>query len=1150
MSTTVSAAQGGAAVGSIQVGGNVNGDIIVGNHNFKVNTNYGTIVYNAPGGPVIKRREAKPQPPRAPLDFFDRAGELAQVEQLIARGKPVAICGSDGAGKSALLRQAANGAAAHALPDGVILLEGLDEQGHTLLPGDVIQRWFDAFYLSEPPLKVTSASAQPYLSQLRPLVLLDHLTLDADQLRPLLDLFPNSPALIARPAALPGLARPIKLGPLPRADAMELFSATSGLLIDDGNRSTVDAICALLNDVPLALVRAADVIREMNLPLDQAQARLEAAPSAAGDSIAIGLSRAAALIRSVLTPLDVQVLAAAANLPGSSIDPQKIAALIVSAQAAAVRAAVEHLKALGLLHADGPRVRLDGGLRGFWTGDGQAIKDRLVAQLLRDQRDGRFADDQYCANELGHVLGAIEHAVHTQQWAAAITLSRAIDRYVALHGLWDAWGQTANRVLQSAQAAGDRSNEAWALHQLGTRAIGSDRAQAIELLKQALSVRRAIGETTAAAYTQHNLDILIPPPVPPKGGEGSIGPAGMSGAVKAMLVVTFIGVIAAAGYLLSQALFLPTLELPKDIWQEAAGPTGTVVSFTASARNRLEGMLPVTCQPSSGSTFALGQTTVNCEARNRFGLSARGSFRITVQDTTAPQVDPPQDMIVEATSSAGSRADFAPFARDPNGRVDVTCQPPAGSTFPLDKTTAVTCTATDAHGNTSTASFSITVQDTTPPQINVPSDMVVEAASSDGNTATYPIAADDKVDGKVKVVCQPSSGSTFPPGKTSVTCTATDTHNNTGRASFSITVQDTTGPQVSVPPDMTLEAASPAGSVATFQASASDLVDRVEAICRPSSGSTFPLGATTVTCTARDSRNNTGQASFSITVQDTTGPQVSVPSDMTFEASSPAGSVATFQASASDLVDRVEAVCQPPSGSTFPLDKTTPVTCTARDSHNNTGRASFSITVRDTTPPQINVPNDLTLEAADPAGSKASYSVSATDLGRPVGVSCNPQSGATFKLGTTTVTCRASDASGNTQQRQFRIIVQDTKPPNLSSVRSSRGPVYYQGAANCTPTSFTVTATATDAFGLSSVRLLYRYVPTGRSPSAWRERTMAKFPNSNVYVETVSVATEAGTYMDRRNGTIEYRVIATDPAGNTTRSTTSAVNLERCRSIE
>jgi Tol biopolymer transport system component len=582
MSTTATATQGSVAVGSIQVGGDVNGDIIIGNHNFKVNTNYGTIVYNASSEPVIKRRDAKPQPPRAPLDFFDRTGELAQVEQLITQGKPVAICGSDGAGKSALLRQAANSPAAHALPDGVILLEGLDEQGSTLLPGDVIQRWFDAFYLSEPPLKVTTASAQPYLSQVRPLVLLDNVALDADQLRPLLDLFPNSPALIARPAALPGLARPIKLGPLPRSDAIELFAATSGLLIDDGNRSSVDAICALLNDVPLAIVRAADVIREMNLPLDQAQARLEAAPPTGSDNIVIGLSRAVALIRSVLTPLEGQVLGVAANLSGISIDPQKIAGLIEGAQTDAVAAAVDHLKTLGLLHANSPRVRLDAGLREFWQGDGRAIKDRLLAQLLRDQRDGRFTDDAYCADELGNVLGAIEYAVQTQQWSAAITLSRAIDGYVMRHGLWDAWGQIADRVLQSAKAAGDRSAEAWALHQLGTRAIGSNKTQAIDLLKQALGVRQAIGETTAAAYTQHNLAILIPPPpIPPKGNEGSIGPAGMSGAAKIVIGVLIVGLLGGAAIVISRLVAPPATPTPVVV----VVPPGTPISLPGTPTN-------------------------------------------------------------------------------------------------------------------------------------------------------------------------------------------------------------------------------------------------------------------------------------------------------------------------------------------------------------------------------------------------------------------------------------------------------------------------------------------------------------------------------------------------------------------------------------
>jgi Tol biopolymer transport system component len=567
---------------SITIGGDV-----VGRDKIVNNTIYGAVINEAPREPVIKRRDAKPQPPRAPLDFFDRTNELAQVEQLITQGKPVAICGSDGAGKSALLRQAANNSAARALPDGVILLEGLDEQGHTLLPGDVIQRWFDAFYLSEPPLKVTAASALPYLSQLHPLILLDHTTLDADQLRPLLDLFPNSPALIARPSALPGLARPIKLGALPRSDAIELFSATSGLLIDDGNRSTVDAICALLNDVPLAVVRAADVVREMSLPLNQAQARLAAASPTTGDTVAIGLGRAAELIRSVLTPLEAQVLPVAAHLPGISIDPQRLAELIDGAAAPEVETAIDHLKTLGLLHANSPRVRLDAGLREFWPGDDRAIKDRLLAQLLRDQKDGRFAADEYCANELGHVLGAIEHAVQTQQWTAAITLSRAIDRYLTLHGLWDAWGQIADRVWQSAQAAGDRSAEAWALHQLGTRAIGSDKAQAIDLLKQALSVRQVIGETEAAAITQHNLELLIPPPLPPKSGEGSSGPTGLSGAAKIIIGAVIVGIVAVGAIAITQ------------LTPPAPQPTPVVVAIPSDTATPRPGDTPTRRAPSS-----------------------------------------------------------------------------------------------------------------------------------------------------------------------------------------------------------------------------------------------------------------------------------------------------------------------------------------------------------------------------------------------------------------------------------------------------------------------------------------------------------------------------------------------------------------------
>jgi HYR domain len=52
----------------------------------------------------------------------------------------------------------------------------------------------------------------------------------------------------------------------------------------------------------------------------------------------------------------------------------------------------------------------------------------------------------------------------------------------------------------------------------------------------------------------------------------------------------------------------------------------------------------------------------------------------------------------------------------------------------------------------------------------------------------YSVIAQDAADGSVPVFCEPRSDSFFQLGRTSVTCTATDTSGNTGRARFTVTV--------------------------------------------------------------------------------------------------------------------------------------------------------------------------------------------------------------------------------------------------------------------------------------------------------------------------------------------------------------------------
>ncbi|MEX1357003.1 MAG: HYR domain-containing protein, partial [Gaiellaceae bacterium] len=159
-------------------------------------------------------------------------------------------------------------------------------------------------------------------------------------------------------------------------------------------------------------------------------------------------------------------------------------------------------------------------------------------------------------------------------------------------------------------------------------------------------------------------------------------------------------------------------------------------------------------------------------------------------------------------------------------------------------------------------------------------------------------------------------------------------------------VGDATPPVISVPGDIMSEATGPDGAAVTYSASAEDEVDgSVEVDCAPASGSTFPLGATVVTCTAEDAAGNVAEETFTVSVVDTTAPSLTVPADITVDATSPAGAVVTYSASAFDIVDgSVAPTCSPASGETFAIGDTT-VTCTAEDAAGNAAEASFVVHV-------------------------------------------------------------------------------------------------------------------------------------------------------------------------------------------------------------
>ena len=338
-----------------------------------------------------------------------------------------------------------------------------------------------------------------------------------------------------------------------------------------------------------------------------------------------------------------------------------------------------------------------------------------------------------------------------------------------------------------------------------------------------------------------------------------------------------------------------------------------------------------------------------------------GKVTVSVQapaptDTTAPTLALPGDITAEATSAAGAVVTYTASAMDNGSPLAVSCSPPSGSTFAIAQTT-VTCTATDASSNTASDSFVVTVRDTTGPVITVPGAISVEASGPAGATVNYAASATDAVDGTRPVACSRASGSTFAVGTTTVSCTSEDSRGNPSSGSFSITVTNT-APTVVVPPTQTVEANGPSGSAVTFSPapSASDTIDGpLPVSCIPASGSMFPLGTTTVTCTALDRIGASAGASFTVSVVDTTPPTLTVPPDATFVSDSggplPRSALAAYLARgrAADAVDP-QPTLYINAPDLFPLG-VTEVLYTAVDGAGNASTGTTRISVIPPPPP-------------------------------------------------------------------------------------------------------------------------------------------------------------------------------------------------------
>ncbi|MFN2637977.1 MAG: HYR domain-containing protein [Gemmatimonadaceae bacterium] len=364
-------------------------------------------------------------------------------------------------------------------------------------------------------------------------------------------------------------------------------------------------------------------------------------------------------------------------------------------------------------------------------------------------------------------------------------------------------------------------------------------------------------------------------------------------------------------------------------------------------------------------TYPQGVTTITWTATDVEGATSTATQLITVTDNQNPTITAPANISVRDEQNTSRMAIDVGVATAFDNCPEVVVNGSRSDGAPVDAfypdgITTITWTAKDAAGNTSSASQTITVIANQPPVFTfVPVNMNADTGSGvcsalvDVGTAT---ASDDAPGVQVSGARSDNLAlsAAYPKGVTTITWTAEDAGHLTTTATQTVNVSDRESPVVTAPASVVVGTDPGIATAVVNVGNASLVRDNCHDATVSSSRSDgramsapFPLGLTVVTWSASDLSGNSVSATQVVTVEDREAPVfgVSIQSNMTVDATSPAGAVVTYPINVTDNVGVTSASCSPASGSLFTVGNTT-VACNARDAAGNTATRSFIVTVR------------------------------------------------------------------------------------------------------------------------------------------------------------------------------------------------------------
>ncbi|MFD2833827.1 HYR domain-containing protein, partial [Christiangramia antarctica] len=359
----------------------------------------------------------------------------------------------------------------------------------------------------------------------------------------------------------------------------------------------------------------------------------------------------------------------------------------------------------------------------------------------------------------------------------------------------------------------------------------------------------------------------------------------------------------------------------------------------------------------SGSVFPVGETTVTYTVTDVNDNISTESFTVTVVDNETPEISCPSAIIVGTeTGVSYATVDFENATATDNCSVSVeqTGGPVSGSQFEIGVTT-ITFTATDASGNTSECSFTITVEDNEDPTISCPADINQNVdAGVCGAVVNFetPSGLDNSGNVTVEQTAGLESGQVFPVGITTISFTAKDAAGNSITCSFKVTVADDEAPVIDDINNITTNTdAGICGAIVNFTVPNATDNCEVESVILTEGlepGTVFPVGVTKVTYTATDNNGNIATSSFTVTVVDNDAPSIECPDSITVNVENGVTGMVVNYATVTTTDNcegtTVELTSGIASGQEFPVGETV-VTYTVTDASGNFTTCSFTVTV-------------------------------------------------------------------------------------------------------------------------------------------------------------------------------------------------------------